>query len=135
MASAVTSVSGDASQIAHIVAYGATVTLALVSTTDVIDCGFSFLSNSSGSASFPTITNTGFGTAQFTMSADPGGGLGFGYLMQTIVNSGLPTQSIATYLVGNAGSHAAVPLCPGESVERHATLGWLYAIKQTVTGL
>lgn len=122
---ATTSVNGNATRVAHAVAYGATISLALVSLTDVQEVGFSFLSDSLGSTSFPVITVTGHGTATFVMPADLGGGKGRGFLLQTIVNAGKPNQAISTLLVGAANSSSLVPMCPGETTERHPQLGWL----------
>ena len=124
-ASAITSVNSDATHAAHAVSYGATIALALVSTADVQTVLFSFLSDSTGGDTFPAIAVTGHGTATFAMPADLGGGVGRGYLLQTAVNAGLPTQSISTLIVGAVNYYGYVPLCPGETMERHPRLGWL----------
>ena len=134
-ASATTSINGDASQVAHSVTYGSTVTLTLVSTTDVTEATFAFLSSNTGGTSFPTISRIGLGEASFIMPADPGGGAGAGYLLQTIVNPGQSSQSISSRIVGHVSSLGVVPLCPGETTERSASLGWLAALKTAVPGL
>lgn len=132
VASARTSVNGDATQTAHAVAFASTVTLALVSTTDVKNVAFSFLSDSAGTGTLPTITTTGFGTAQFAMVADPGGGRGRGFLLQTIVNYGETTQAISTCIIGSVGTAGVVPLCPGETTERSANSGWVGIINDAL---
>lgn len=132
VASACTSVNGDATQIAHVVTFGSVVTIALTSTTDVKNVTFSFLSDSTGNNAFPDITVTGHGTAQFTMVSNPGDGTGRGLLLQTIVNYHEANQAVSTTLIGSVGTAGVVPLCPGETVERHPYLGWVKAINQAL---
>lgn len=128
-ASALTSVNGSSARIAHIVAYASTVSLSLVSTSDVRTCTFSILSESNGTLNFPAITDLALGQAQFTMPVDPLTGAGQGYLCQAIVNENTSTQSISTFILGvPAATYGVVPICPQETTERHATLGWLLAL-------
>lgn len=129
-ASALTSVNGSSARVAHIVAYGSTVTLSLVSTNDVRTCTFKILSDSHGSVSFPDITDVSLGNATFTMPADPSTGAGWGFLCQTIVNENTSTQSIWTFVVGATSTAAIVPIPPGETTERNARLGWLEVLNQ-----
>lgn len=131
-ASAITSVNGSAQQVAHIAAYGSTVTLALTSLVNVRTVTFKFISDNLGSTSFPTITPGLFGAAAFSMPADPLTGAGWGFLVQTTVNENTPTQAIFRFIVGATTSGGVVPICPDETYERHPTLGWLFAFYQLV---
>ena len=132
-ASAITSVNGNSARIAHVVAYGANVSLALVSQNDVRTCTFRILADSFGTAdaSLPAITSSGFATASFTMPADPTTGEGWAYICQTIVNENTPQQSIWTFILGvPASGTGIVPIPPGETTERDPRLGWLRALNQ-----
>lgn len=131
-ASAVTSINGDASRIAHIVAYSATVNLALASMVDVRTVTFSFVSDSLGSASFPAITYGTFGSASFAMPADPSTGAGWGFLIQAVVNESTPTQSIWRFIVGVPSTAGVIPIPAGETTERNAILGWLEALNEVI---
>jgi hypothetical protein len=129
---AITSVNGDATQVAHIVAYGATVSVALTSTVNVRTVTFSFVSDSNGATSFPSITPGTFGAASLVFPADPSTGAGWSFLLQTIVNENTTNQAIYRTILGVPGTAGVVPICPDETYERHPTLGWLHALYQLI---
>lgn len=131
-ASAITSVNNDATQVAHIVAYGSTVHLALTSLVNARTVTFSFVSDSNGTTSFPTVTHGVFGEASFAVPSDPATGSGLAFLLQTIVNENTSTQAIYRTVLGVPGTAGVVPICPDETFERHPTLGWLHALYQLV---
>lgn len=131
-ASAITSVNGNAQQIAHIVTYGSTVNLALTSLVNVQTVTFRFISDNFGSETFPTVVPGVFGSATFAAPADPLTGSGWGFLVQTTVNENTPTQAIYRFIVGATNTGGVVPITPDETFERHPRLGWLYAFYQIV---
>jgi hypothetical protein len=139
MASSIFTVGGSSEQIAHVVAYGATVSLALVSATGVYSCAYSFVGSSYYPATYPTITyGTSMGDASFTFQSDPGGGAGRSLILECLINGGYDSNgkidsSLRTRrLVGAANDLSFLPIAAGETTERDVNLGWLKAFNDLV---
>lgn len=129
-------VDGVANPGEHIVAYGATVNLALTSITAADVITWQVLVASEAAYTVPTITPAGTpvgSTASFTFPADPGDDVGRSFRVRAIVSNGLETDS-EDALIGAANINGIVPLCPGEEFERHATHGWGPVINALLAG-
>lgn len=126
-ASAAFTVNAASNPAAHSVAYGATVTLALVSTADVASVTFSIVGASKSGTTFPTLTPSGVpsgSTATFTMPSDPGDGLGrsFRVKCRVIDQNG---DALETYgVVGAVNNIGLLPVAAGETLDRDGTYGW-----------
>jgi hypothetical protein len=110
----------------HIVAFGATVNLALVSIVGADVITWTVLCASEPGYPLPAITPTGTplgSTATFTMGADPADDIGRSYRVRCTVSN---ANEIATEdaLIGAVNVNGIVPLAPGEELERSRTHGW-----------
>jgi len=129
-------VDGVANPGEHIVAYGATVTLALTSITAADVISWQVLVASEPAYTIPTITPGGTppgSTASFTFPADPGDDVGRSFRVRAVVSNGQETD-FEDALIGAANINGIVPLCPGEQFERHATHGWGPVINALLAG-
>ena len=110
----------------HLVAYGATVTLALVSIVGADVIAWEILAASEPGTELPAITVSGSplgSTASFVMPADPGDDIGRSFRVKCTISSA-HERDVETAVVGAANINGVLPLCPGEEFERHATHGW-----------
>lgn len=115
--------SGDAVE----VAFGATVNLALLSSTGVRTVEWEIFGLSSNLSSAPTITEAGSPsgiTASFTADSDQEDMNGVGYAISCTVSDGKNTVT-AYGAVGVPAAYGKVPPIGGERLARHATQGWL----------
>ena len=126
-------INGSATPPEKAVAYNATVTLALLSTSGVNTIAWSIVGTDSTGTPSPAITPGGSplgATATFTMVADPATGLGASLRVQCKVNGGLDSAGqvdpslTKTALVGVHNVAGIVPLAVGEQFERDAVQGW-----------
>ena len=124
-------------------ATGATVSLALASTSGVNSVSWSIIGNDNSARTNPTITAAGTpsgATATFTMPADGADGLGQCYLVQCVVNGGKDANgnTVSAYtaqaVIGVENIGYQLPAAYGETVERDASLGWTELANQTLAG-
>lgn len=109
------------------VAFGASVALALTSTTGVLSVEWAIIGLSANLSSTPTITYAGSpsgATATFPAAADQGDGQGVGYAVRCTVSDGKNT-STSYGVVGVPAAYGRVPPTANERLARHATQGWL----------
>lgn len=122
------SVNGSSSaSIAHSVAYGATVTLALLSTSGANSISWSVDGVSHASMTAPVITAAGSpvgATATFVMPADPGDIQGRAVRIKALITDSANTQSVAYRVIGVPNSYGLIPGTAGEELARHPTMGW-----------
>lgn len=113
------------------VAEGATVDLALTSTTGVRTVAWSIVGGSDSTKTAPTITPAGSpagATATFTFNT-PVGAVGLSWIVKCVINNGVDAegQAVAAYtatgIVGVVNSGGYLPLAFGENLERNATHG------------
>lgn len=124
--SAAFTVNGAANPAEHSTTYGAVVSLALVSIVGADVITWQILAASDPAYSIPSITTGGTPngtTAQFTFPADPGDTIGRAFILRCTVSNAYETAT-QTAVVGVLNVNGALPLCPGEEFERHATHGW-----------
>lgn len=131
MTSAAFTVNGSAVTGAVSVAYGSTVSLALVSVTGVKSIAWLAISRSTTAVALPTITSAGSPsgvTATFTMPADTGNGQGAAFIVRCSVigNDGLTYTASA--VIGVENRNDVVPVVAGETSERDSELGWIGAL-------
>lgn len=140
MASADFTVNASACPPEKAVAYGATVTLALLSTA-FNTAAWSIVGSDRPSTPTPTITPGGSplgATATFTMVADPGTGLGAALLVQCVINGGrdaagqVDSTLTKRAIVGVNNSGGNVPFVVGETSERNATHGYTALLNQAL---
>lgn len=133
MASADFTIDGNSLPGAVSTTYGATVDLALVSTSGVRTIAWSIVGVSASGTAEPTITPAGApsgATASFAMPSDPGGGLGRSFLVECRINGGVDSEGTtqAAYtvrgIVGAPNDAGLIPVPVGEYLERDATQGW-----------
>lgn len=118
----------DDNEIAHEVAYGAIVTLALLSTTGAQTINWSINGVSHASMTAPVITPGGSptgATATFAMPADPSDDEGRAVTVKAIVTDARNAQAVAYRVVGVPNVRGEVPGTAGEELARHPTMGWL----------
>lgn len=111
----------------HVVAYGATVDLAIASLAyNTITWSIAGTSKSTQTA--PTITLTGSplgSTATFVMPADPLDGLGRSFRVKCSVTDAQGNEAVQYGIVGALNDNSLLPVPVGEEVgDRHATHGW-----------
>jgi hypothetical protein len=114
--------------------YGATVNLALLSSTGVSTVEYEIVGVSSNLvlASAPTITPVGT-TASFVADSDQEDMNGIGYVVACTASDGKNT--VTQYgLVGVPGAHGKIPPCSNERKARHATLGWTSFLSDMALG-
>jgi hypothetical protein len=146
MISSAFTVNGNANPAAHIVAYGSTVNLALLSTSGANSIVWDIMSCSMPGDSLPAITRAGSppgATASFAIPADTGDDNGRSYIVRCTVStelansSGARQTSVSYGVVGAANVRGILPVCPDERGYRHATHGWApeinEALKNTAT--
>jgi hypothetical protein len=112
------------------VAYGATVTLALVSTTGVNSVQWS-IPGASRTLLTPTIATSGTpagATATFTMAADDASGRGAAFLVKCLVTDANGTDATAYGIVGVLDDSGVLPFVVGEQLARDAVFGWTTAL-------
>jgi hypothetical protein len=128
MPSASFAINGTTVPAAVAVAYGATVTLTLLSTTGVASITWRIAGSSAATLTNPTITPAGApsgATASFTHVADPGGGVGASLLVECSVLGTDGETYVAYGIAGTANAVGVIPLSAGEKYARHATHGYL----------
>lgn len=137
MASPTFTVNGSAVNGAAVVAYGSTVTVALVSTLGVKSVVWSTLSTSHADTSAPSFTPAGSpsgATATFAFRANPGDAAGRALRVQGTVIDANGVASSMSAIVGVAGTSGIVPFCPGEETER-GTPGWTTDLNAAIEGM
>lgn len=141
MPSADFTINGTPLPAAVAVSYGATVTLALVSTSGVRSVEWSIVGVSEAGTVAPVITPAGSpsgATATLTMPSDPGGGLGRSFLVQCVINGGRDDEGThqpgytMRGIFGAANSAGLVPLAVGEVYERDAVQGWTDVVNRAL---
>ena len=118
------------------VAYGATVNLALLSTTGVNSVEWDFVGLSSNLSADPTITPAGApsgATASFTAASDQEDFNGVGYAISCTVSDGKNTAT-SYGVVGVPAAYGEVPPIANERLARHATQGWLAYVSDMALG-
>jgi hypothetical protein len=124
--SAAFTVNGASNPAEHTTTYGAVVSLALASIVGAEVITWQILAASDPTFTIPAITTGGTppaSTAQFTFPADPGDTIGRAFIIRCTVSNANET-AVQTAIVGVLNVNGALPLCPGEEFERHATHGW-----------
>ncbi len=144
MASPNFTINGSACPPEKAVAYGATVTLALLSTSGVNTIAWSIVGTDSADTAIPAITPGGSplgATATLTMVSDPGTGLGASLLVRCLVNGGRDAagqidESLSkTALVGVPNTAGIIPFSVGEEFERDSTHGWTPSLNQALAAV
>lgn len=118
------------------VAFGASVALAITSTSDVLSVEWAIVGLSANLTTAPTITDAGTpsgATASFTADADQGDGQGVGYAIRCTVSDGKNTAT-SYGVVGVPASYGRVPPVANERLARHATHGWLDLFSDMAAG-
>jgi hypothetical protein len=140
------SVGGDSTVVAHSVAYGATVNLALLSLTGVREVAWtigdpdsegSTAGTSHSSLVAPTITPAGAptgATASFTMVADPGDGEGRSVTVKCKVTGQNGATAAAYRIVGVRNAKGIIPYAVDEALYRNATVGWTETANTALAG-
>lgn len=135
--SAAFTTNGSATVQAHSVAYGATVTFALVSLTGINTIEWSIISTSKSDQAVLVVTPAGTptgATATVTMPSDPGDGLGRSFIVKCRVTNA--ADSAVHYAVfGVANSAGIIPLAAGEEAIRNATHGWTDVFNQALNAI
>ena len=130
------SIEGLSTRQAYEVAYGATVDLAVLSLTGASIISWSIDSVSHESMTSPTITSAGSptgATASFPMPSDPGDGQGRACVVKLLLTDSGGNTAVDYRLVGVPNTRGIVPLCPGESLARHASRGWSDVINECIS--
>ena len=120
----------------HTAAYGATVTLALVSTSGVDSVTFSIVSASRSSETLPTLNESGSPTGQiasFVMPADHLDGLGISFLIKCVVTSQYERVE-SEGVVGVNNARGLLPIAAGEQLVRDASYGWTDEFNTAMAG-
>lgn len=124
--SAAFTVNGASNPGAHVVTYGSTVNLAMLSTVGASVIQWSVVAASHTDISLPTVTAAGSpigSTASFTFPADPGDGKGRAVRVKLRVSN--EREAAEQYaIVGVSSPSGVVPFCTGEDFDRDATNGW-----------
>jgi hypothetical protein len=131
------SVEGSSVRQAHEVAYGQTVDLAALSLSGAHTIAWSIDSVSHASLTPPTITPAGAptgATASFAMVADPGDGEGRTVVVKLLLTDQRGTTATDYRVVGVPNAAGIIPLCVGEELYRHATMGWAAEINTALAG-
>ena len=129
-ASAAFTANGTAAPSAVAVAPGATVNLALTSTTDVQSIAWSIASSSDSAVAVPTITPAGVpsgATASFTFPSQ----VGHAVRVFCNVNQG---EATAECVVGSRDEFGFIKLTLDEKLARDATQGWLPLFNNAIGG-
>lgn len=120
----------------HTTTYGASVSLALASTTGVLSVSWSVASKSHSSLASPTITPAGSplgATATFTFPSSITDGEGRSLRIQCSVTTA--AGNYTTYgVVGVEAASGFLPFCPDETTEREASRGWTDEANDALTG-
>lgn len=120
-------VNGNPNPDAHDVAYGATVTLTLLSTSGANSIVWEVLSRSHSDVVKPTLVLSGtpYGsTGTFTWIADPSDTKGRSILVRVTVTDSAGTQVREGAIIGTLASNGFMPFPAGEEQERNNELGW-----------
>ena len=133
MISATFTVNGNTNPAAHVVSYGSTVNLELLSYSGATSITWSVMSCSLAGQSLPATSVSGTPSgrfASFVMPSDPGGGLGLTFVVKCEVSSetkdssGAREKAVGYAVVGVPNSRGIVPIAPDEKNYRNATHGW-----------
>lgn len=121
---------------AHVVTYGSTINLAMLSTVGASVIQWSVVAASHTDISLPTITSAGSpigSTASFTFPADPGDGQGRAVRVKLRVSN--ERESAEQYaIVGVPSPSGIIPFCIGEDFDRNATFGWTQDLNKSLAG-
>jgi hypothetical protein len=135
--SAAFTVEGNPNPDEHVVAYGATVDLAITSLA-YNTITWEVVGTSNSATAEPTVTLGGSplgSAASFAMPSDPGDGFGRSFRVKCRVTDANGENDIQYGIVGALNSAGLLPVPVGEETgERHATHGWTDVINAGLTG-
>lgn len=120
-------VNGNTNPAAHSVAYGATVSMTLLSTSGANSIVWEVLGSSHTDVPDTTLVYSGTPNGQtctFTFMADPGGSEGRSVRVRCTVTDSAGNQSRQSAVVGVLNGNSLLPIAAGEEQERSETHGW-----------
>jgi hypothetical protein len=139
MANALYSVAGSTAQVAHVVAFGATVSLAIANTSGIDYAEWSIVGQSH-TATAVTITPGSKGlTATIAFPIDPG--VDWAVLLQCKANGGIGSNGVVDPLltcrriIGTTTHASIVPVCANEELTRNAVVGWAEAFNAGILAM
>lgn len=128
------SVNGNSAVQEHTVAYGASVSLAVLS-LEFRTIAWSIVSSSKAGSVAPTIslggTPTG-STATFNQVEDPLDGLGRAWVVRCLVTDSQGNTATAYRVIGTVNASGILPICADEQNYRDATHGWSQAVNEAL---
>lgn len=113
---------------------GATINLALVSTSGVKTITWSIQSSSDDDVAVPTITPAGIplgATATYTFPSEPV----FAHRIRCVTNAGMADESTSEGIVGTPSAAGLIPLTVDEELSRDATMGWTRLINNLIVAV
>lgn len=131
------SVNGDPDVQAHSVAYGATVSLAALS-TEFRTIAWEIMSGSKSGETAPTIALSGAPTgvtASFAQVAAPVDGLGRAWVVKCTQTDSQGNASVAYRVVGTLNTAGRMPICADEGPWRDAVFGWSQEFNEVLAAI